>query len=330
LKPATAIVGTIAALIVVFFVLRSPSPTDDAVVLRPLRIAQTGEFFLYAGLYIALDTGTFKRRGLSVSITNTGGDEKSAAAVISGNAEIGIGDPTFAAIANARGQDLKVVSALVDGAPFWGVTFDKAVATRYSKAGLKDLRVATFPAPSTAFTLQEAMFKAENVPSNIVQGAFGSLQGILEAKKADIALELEPNVSAAQERGAIVLYSMAQKVGTLAVTGATVTSDYANKNPSIIRDFCGSLAEAYAYMRAHQSESGKLLGKRFKELSAPAIDAALKRMLAEKIIPETPRTDPKAWRAALQLRADVGDIKDIGAGEKALDNSYCDKASPGS
>ena len=53
---------------------------------------------------------------------------------------------------------------------------------------MRNLRVATFPAPSTAYVLQEKMFKDAGLPPKISQGAFGSLLTMLRTHQADVAL----------------------------------------------------------------------------------------------------------------------------------------------
>ena len=44
--------------------------------------------------------------------------------------------------------------------------------------------VATFSAPSTAYTVQTEMFKEANLPTNIRQGAFGTLLPMLDTGNA--------------------------------------------------------------------------------------------------------------------------------------------------
>lgn len=58
---------------------------------------------------MAIDGGYFAEEGLDVSLVTTGGDEKTWAAVISGNASFGVADPTFVAISDARGVPGRVV-----------------------------------------------------------------------------------------------------------------------------------------------------------------------------------------------------------------------------
>lgn len=130
---------------------RPNAPDDSGDTLRRITIAQFGDFFLYAPLYIAVDDGFFRQHGLDVSIVNTGGDDKTWAAVLSGSAEFGVADPTFVAVSAARGQNGIVVASLVNGVPFWGITYrdiaplkDAKDLARYSVATFRE-RVGTGP-----------------------------------------------------------------------------------------------------------------------------------------------------------------------------------------
>src|SRR5687767_5433448 len=101
----------VAALLSV--VLLIPACTREAAT-EAITIAQPGDFFLYAPLYVAIDAGFFAKEGLAVTLVSTGGDEKTWAAVISGSARFGIADPTFVAISAARGHPGKVVASIVN------------------------------------------------------------------------------------------------------------------------------------------------------------------------------------------------------------------------
>jgi len=189
-----------------------------------LVIAQAGDFFLYAPLYVAIDGGYFAEEGLDVSLTTTGGDEKTWAAVISGNAAFGIADPTFIAIPDARGVPGRVVGGIVNGVPFWGVTLSKDIKPFKTKDDLNEYTVATFPSPSTAYTLQRKMFLDAGKEPRLREGAFGTLVAMLRSDQVDIALELEPNVSQVVADGGTVLYSLSELYGDFAITGLPAAS----------------------------------------------------------------------------------------------------------
>jgi len=148
----------IMAIILSLFLLKKSQKvkSDDALI--EVNVAQFGEFFLYMPLYLADKGGFFEEEGLKIHITNTGGDDKTFAAVIGGFADFGIADPTFVAIANEKGQKGKVVASIVNGVPFWGVT-NKDIPEITDGKQLEGLSVATFPSPSTAYTLQYDMFE---------------------------------------------------------------------------------------------------------------------------------------------------------------------------
>ncbi len=86
-----------------------------------IKVAQFGDVS-YIYLYIWQIQRIFQRRGLKVDLINTGGDDKTYAAVIGGSALFGIADPTFVAIAKEQGRDGCVIGSIVNSVPFWALT----------------------------------------------------------------------------------------------------------------------------------------------------------------------------------------------------------------
>src|SRR5213594_3412429 len=169
-----AIVVVIGALLSLLFLRspRQPTPANGNASVA-VTIAQAGDFYLYAPLYIAIDQGFFQKRGANVRIVSTGGDEKTWAAVIGGDAQFGVADPTFIAIASQRGQPGKILATIVNGVPFWGITKKPKVPVITSPSAHNGFVVATFPSPSTAYTLQKEMFERAGITPHIREGAFG-------------------------------------------------------------------------------------------------------------------------------------------------------------
>ena len=121
MKKYLKIIDTLVVLAVVcFFVWKScqRKPTE----LRTIKVAQFGDVFIYTPLYLADAKGFFKEEGLKIELINTGGDDKTYAAVISGSALFGIADPVFAAIAQEKGIEGRVIGGIVNGVPFWAIT----------------------------------------------------------------------------------------------------------------------------------------------------------------------------------------------------------------
>ncbi len=304
--------AVLVALAVFVFVKLRPSSSRPGTVgqIQKISIAQFGDFFLYAPLYIAIDAGLFAQQNLEVTLISTGGDEKTWAAVMSGNAAFGVADPTFVAIADARGQPGLVVASIVNGVPFWGLTFQTDIPEITEGSQLSGYTVATFPSPSTAYTLQKDMFQDADLEPNIREGAFGALLPMLEANQADIALELEPNVSQAVARGARVVYSLGKIYGDFAITGLTVTPKTAADNPELVRKVVCSLEKSLGFIRDEPGKSLDFLSRRFPEISLAVAREALARVVEDEILPIRTEVASDAWEKAISVREEVGDISD--------------------
>ena len=309
------------------FLLGSCDPnTEKKSKLQKVKVAQFGEVFLYMPLYIADGMGFFKDEGLEIEITNTGGDDKTFAAVISGAATFGIADPTFVAIAKEKGQNGKVIASVVNGVPFWGVTKNKSIPEIKSGKQLNGYKVATFPSPSTAYTLQYDMFEDAGLKPNIRQGAFGALLPMLDARQVDIALELEPNVSTAVHNGAKIVYSMADIYGDFAITGVTVSEETAKSKKELMQKFVNALERAEQYAHTYPDSAIQFANKKFPDLNDAIVAKAMKRMIASNTLPKSAIISKEAWEKAIALRKEVGEIKSMETARSVLDMSYASKA----
>jgi NitT/TauT family transport system substrate-binding protein len=294
-----------------------------------ITIAQFGHVFLYLPLYIAERQGFFDDQGLDVTLVSTGGDEKTFAAVASGSAQFGVADPTFVAIARQQGQGGQVVASLVNGVTFWGVTFNEDIEPITSPEGFAGLRIATYTAPSTNYSVMRSIL--DNAPegpvsARIVEGAFGSLLSMLKADQADIAMELEPVASIAAADGAQVVYSMVEAFGEFAFTGLAVSDEYLNESPETIQKVVNALQEAINFAYSDVEGALAVAVAEFPEVDPKVLESALKRLLDEGTIPRRLVLSREAWEKAISVRKQNGDLKQGGAYEDNVNMHFAEKA----
>ncbi len=149
---------TFAVCLAFFLTSCSQPPTDElnkSTKTTPITIAQFGHVFLYMPLYVAQDRGFFTEEGLNANFVSTGGDEKTFTAVSAGNAQFGVSDPVFAAIARERGQGGKVVASIVTGTPFWIITYKNDIKPVKAPTELKG------PAAGRVYRAIDILFGAE-------------------------------------------------------------------------------------------------------------------------------------------------------------------------
>lgn len=295
--------------------------------LKPVTIAQFGHVFLYMPIYVAAKKGFFKEEGLDVKLVSTGGDEKTFTAVITGNAQFGVSDPTFTAIARERGQGGKVVAAIVRGVPFWVVTFKKDIQKLKTADEFKGRRIATYTAPSTSYAVMKKVLQndGKKIDAKIVQGAFGTLLALLRANQADMALDIEPVVSIATSEGARIVYSPATTLGDFAFTGLTVSDDYMKKNPEDVQKAVNAISRAMNYIQKDFEGAVKVACEDFPEVKESVVREALKRLISEGTIPKSPLLPEKAWNNSIALRKEIGDLKGSGAYKENVDMRFAEK-----
>jgi NitT/TauT family transport system substrate-binding protein len=316
-----AILGASSAFI---YFTRKENSGRSGPIAENVTIAQFGDVFLYAPLYIAKDLGFFKKRGYNVDFISTGGDEKTWAAVASRNAQFGVADPTFIAISGEKGLRGIVVASIIAKAPFWGIAFDDKVPKIVKPSDLNGFSVATFPSPSTAYTLQKQMFLDGGLKPNIREGSFGSLIALVKARRSDIALEIEPNVSQATQTGARVLYGLDTVYGDFQTTGITVLPSLTKENPKMVEGIVCSVAEALAFLRSNPDQSVNILIRRFPEIDRNVAKSSLERMTASNVIPFTPKVNEASWNNAIKLRKKAGDLTTGGIYSTYVNNSFAD------
>ncbi|MDB9506404.1 ABC transporter substrate-binding protein [Microcystis aeruginosa CS-338/01] len=218
-----------------------------------------------------------------------------------------------------------MIGNIVNGVPFWGVTLNPKIKVSKPQ-DLNGYSVATFPAPSTAYTLQRQMFIDGGLKPNIRETAFGTLLTALKAKQVDIALELEPNVSQSVLGGAKIAYSLASLYGDFALTGLTATPESLKEKPELAQKVVCGIQMSLDLARKEPKSALAILQKRFPEVDPKVAEEALKRLVNEKIIPANAITQQTAWDKAIKLRFQAGDIKNPKPFGEYVDNTFAEKA----
>jgi NitT/TauT family transport system substrate-binding protein len=297
--------------------------------LIPVTVAQWGQekYLIYLPLYIAQEKGFFNEEGLDISIKYSGNDDQVFATVLKGEAQFGIGDPVFTAISREKGAKGKVIASIVDGVAIWGVTNKANIQLIEKPSDLAGLKVGTFPDPSTNYALmKKTIIKGGDTLKNtkIVQAPIGSQLALLELKTngADIAMDLEPGTSIAVSKGYKVVYSSPKFYGRFAFTGVTTTEEYINLNKEIIQKFVNAIEKSLQY--CHNDETGtiEIAAKLFPSLDKSVVSNAVNRMVNDGTIPLHAEMSDEAWQKALQVRVDIGDLKELKPTNDAVDNSF--------
>lgn len=290
-----------------------------------ITIAQWGQerYLIYLPVYVAIEEGFFAAQGLDVSIKFTGNDDQTFAVVLSGNAQFGVGDPVFAAIAQERGFPARVIGTVVGGVAIWGVTNKSEIQPVRSVEDLKGLRIGTFPAPSTNYTLMKELITSNNLSTTtIIPATIGAQLALLESDSVDIAMVLEPGASLAESKGYRIVFSSPNFYGKYAFTGVTVTQEYIEKHPNTVMKFVRALEQALVASHQDHEIPMKVGLQLFPNLSPDVVKNAVQRMLDENTYPQHVPVDLEGWQRAIQTRLAVGDLKSPQQTKNIIDNRF--------
>ena len=224
-----------------------------------------------------------------------------------------------------QGIDGCVIGSIVNSVPFWALTKNPNVPQITNAAMLAPYSVATFSAPSTAYTVQTEMFKEAKLPTNIRQGAFGTLLPMLDTGNADIALELEPNVSIAVANGAKVVYSFADKYPDFTFTGITTSKKTIDEKPEIVQHFINAITKAEKFAHEYPDSAAYYMAELYPDVNKNIIAQAIKRMVDSNTLPQNAVISPEAWKQAVALRHRMGDLKSLDNIESVLDMNFAEK-----
>lgn len=292
---------------------RRAGPAPDTVPPQKVVAAQFGDLLLYLPLYIAKHEGLFTRHGLDVTIISTGGDEKTYAAVLAGDAQFGIADPTFVALAEARGQSGKVIGLLIDGVPNFGVSVKPNAQLIRSPSDLAGKTIASVPAPSTSYALLSDMYRRAGLRPSIHQVAFPGLVPALRANAADYALLIEPWVSQAVAEGGTVGFSLMDQYPHFALTGVTTSDQTLRINPQVVQRFLAALTEGIQVFYQNEEAAFRAARKQFPQEPEAILRAAVARHRQARIYPNCLVMTEAAWGPAIRLRQNTGDLEGAAA-----------------
>jgi len=313
----------ILCVLIALLVLAAPQARAN----EKVTIAQFGQekILLYLPLYVAMEEGLFAKRGIDIDLKFAGNDDQVFAAVVGGSADFGVGDPAFVAIAKERKGPGKVVALLVSKLGLSGYT-NKNIEPITDIKKLDGLRVSSFPQPSTTYTLLFEMKRAAAPKMHVVSVAFGAEMAALAGKQVDLAVSLEPTASIAEDKGYKIIFDVEKFTDPQAITGLTTTEDVIAKNPEMVQKVVSAVNEAMNVLHTQPDVAQRVAKKLFPNLKESVVTAAINRILAKNIYPETVVITDEYWQRTLKTRIDSGELKAAQALGVAVDNRFAEKA----
>lgn len=256
----------------------TPSPDKDKT-LNKVTIAEVAHSVFYAPQYAAITQGFFEEEGIEVDLINTNGADKTMAALISGEAQVGLMGPEASIyVYNQGSKDYAVNFAQLtkrDGSflvareemPNFKYEDLKGSEILGGRKGGVPLMTFEYVLKKNGLTIAENSNEADvNVRTDV---QFGAMAGAFAAGEADYTTAFEPTGTAMEKAGTgYIVASIGKDSGEIPYTAYCATTSYLADNTDLIQRFTNAVYKGQLWVQQASSEEiAKSMQPFFTDLS---------------------------------------------------------------
>ncbi|HEY0218742.1 MAG TPA: ABC transporter substrate-binding protein [Afipia sp.] len=270
-------------------------------------LSQAFQSMLYLPLYVAIDKGFFTDQGLDLTKETAGAPSVALSAVISGSAQFSLHGPEWTAIAASKGAPVDIIANVVNGAAVWIAT-----TPDFKFESVKDLKgqkIVTGLMPTTSTSLFMKLLKENGIDPKtdveLIQVALGTEPGPFLAKQADVAVMYEPGLDQVVAKGMKVALGFPKAYGPYAFSAISARSDV---DPDIAQRLVNGLEMAMRFIAANPAETVEIAKKEFPNLDPAVVEAAVKRMITEKVYPSSVDITAEALKTGMDTQIALGNL----------------------
>lgn len=292
---------------------------------KKITISQAFQSMLYLPLYVGINNGAFQKQGLDVTKETAGAPSAALAAVISGSAHFSLHGPEWPAIAASKGAPVQIVANCVNGAAVWIAT-----TPDFKFNSVKDLKgetIVTGQMPTTSTSLLLKLLKENGMDAEkdikMMQVPLGSEIGAFVAGQAKVAIMYEPGLDQAVAKGMKVVLGFPKLYGPYAFSTITSRTD---ADPDTIQRFVNGMDAALRSIRSDPAGAIAIAKKEFPTLDPSVVEAAVKRMIEDKVYPSSVDITPAALKVSMDTQIALGNLVSQPVYEKFIASTYIKKA----
>ncbi len=241
------------------------SDTKEEKSLDKVTIAEVTHSVFYAPQYAAITKGFFEEEGIDIDLINTQGADKTMAALISGEAQIGLMGPEASIYVYNQGNDDYAINFAQltkrDGSfimarekmPNFSYKDLKGKDILGGRRGGVPLITLEYVLKQNGLTIGEDTNKGQvNVRTDV---QFGVMAGAFAGGEADFTTAFEPTATQMEKEGTgYIVASVGQDSGEIPYTAYSTTKSYMAKNDDLIQRFTNALYKGQQWVQSASSE----------------------------------------------------------------------------
>lgn len=300
---------------------------------KKVTLNEVAHSIFYAPQYAAIELGYFEEEGIELNLVTGFGADKTATAVISGEADIGfMGSESSIYIYN-QGADNTLVNfaQLTQRAGNFLVSREAEPNFQWSDLkGKKILGGRKGGMPQMVFEYILKQHQLDPATDLMIDQSidFGSTAAAFSSGQGEYTVEFEPSATLLEQEGSgYVAASLGTESGYVPYTAYSATKEFLEKNPELIQGFVNALQRGMDYVNSHTPEEiAEVIKPQFPETDLETIVTIVSRYASQ----DTWKDNLIFEESSLELLQDIldsaGELTDRVPYEEIVTTTFAEKA----
>lgn len=305
-----------------------------------ITIAEVAHSVFYAPQYAAIELGFFEDEGIKVELMNANGADKVMAALLSGDAEIGLMGPEATIYVYNQGQKNYAInfaqltkrdgSFIVSRNPIKNFTLDMLEGK-----SILGGRKGGMPEMTLEYTLKESGLKVGRDDQSILSEngvnvrtdiQFSAMAGAFVSGEGDFTTLFEPTATEIEKQNkGYVVASVGELSGDVPYTAYSALKEYINNNESIIEKFTRAIYKGQKWVMCHTArEIAEVIKPYFNEISLDDLEIVMQRHIDIDAWKDTPYFYENDYDKLVSIMIEAGELDIKAPYNKVVTNKFAD------
>ena len=278
-------------------------------------LAEVAHTVFYAPMYVAIENGYFEDYGIDVELILTSGADKVTAALLSGDAQIGLsGSEATIYVYNGGEKDyLKTFSQLTQKDGTFLVSRKKEDNFKVTDLIGKTIiggRAAGMPEMTLEYILKQNGIDPRLDVSIDTSIAFAAMSGAFIGGLGDYVTLFEPTATLVENQGyGYVVASIGKLGGIVPYTSFSARDSFIKNNKDLISDFDAAIQMGLDYVHTHTDEEvAEIILKQFPDTAFNDLVSAIKRYRENDTWPGTTTFTKESFDHLQDIMIDYGEL----------------------
>ena len=278
-------------------------------------LAEVAHTVFYAPMYVAIENGYFEDYGYDIDLILTSGADKVTAALLSGDAQIGLsGSEATIYVYNAGENDyLKTFSQLTQKDGTFLVSrkkYDNFKITDVIGKKIIGGRAAGMPEMTLEYILKQNEIDPKKDVYIDTSIAFAAMSGAFIGGTGDFVTLFEPTATLVEKQGyGYVVESIGELGGVVPYTSFSARDSFIKNNKDLISDFDAAIQLGLDYVHTHTDEEvANVILNQFPDTSFNDLVSAIKRYRENDTWPTTTKYTKESFNHLQDIMIDYGEL----------------------